>query len=83
MAQRDFGLLIGCLKLPAIDGLTLSSRLRDHVQCRFPPVLLLLDGVVSQNESKSLYGNISSTLNIPFNMDELLFKIEKLLPCQK
>lgn len=83
ITEGGIELLISSEKLPIIDGLNLSSLLREHVQNRFTPVLLLLDESISKNNAGPLYCNISSTLNIPFNMDELLFKIEKLLPAQK
>ena len=83
MIQGEIDLLISCVKLPMMDGLRLSSLLRDHVQSRFTPVLLLLDDSLGRSEADLLHSNISSTLKIPFNMDELLFKIGKLIPASR
>ena len=72
-------LLISCLSLPIIDGLSLSALLREKAQYRFTPVLLLLNTPSNLLQSELLGNNINNTLNIPFNMEELLFKIDKLL----
>lgn len=81
--KNGIDLMISCLSLPVIDGLGLSLLLREQAQNRFTPVLLLINSSIDLIESEWLSNNISSTLNIPFNMEELMFKIEKLLPLQK
>ncbi|PKG40748.1 response regulator [Psychromonas sp. Urea-02u-13] len=73
-------LLISCLSLPIIDGLSISALLREQAQHRFTPVLLLLNKPIHSIQNELFNNNINNTLNIPFNMEELLFKIEKLLP---
>jgi DNA-binding response OmpR family regulator len=80
MNVNEAHLLISCLSLPVIDGLSLSALLREQVQYRFTPVLLLLNKPINSIQKELWSNNINTTLNIPFNMEELLFKIEKLLP---
>ena len=81
MDEHQIDLLISCLNLPVIDGLSLSALLREQVNNRFTPVLLLLNSPIPPPQVQLLACNSHNTLNIPFDMQELLFKIEKLLPC--
>ncbi len=80
IVDHKVDLIVSSLNLPIVDGLSLSTLIREHAQSRFIPILLLLNSSLELNERGLLASNISCVLKIPFNMDDLLFKIRKLLP---
>lgn len=79
--DKKIDLLICCLNLPLLDGLSLCELLRNHSQSRFIPVILLVDELFGEQEIQERGITINSYLTIPFDMHKLLFKVNKLLSC--
>lgn len=79
LVDKKIDLLICCLNLPVVDGLTLCELLRNHPQNRFMPVILLVDKLSGELEIKDRDIAINSFLTVPFDMQKLLFKVDKLI----
>lgn len=79
LVDKKIDLLISCLNLPTVDGLSLCELLRKTPKNRFMPVILLVDELSGEQEIKDRNIAINSFLTIPFDMHNLLFKVDKLL----
>ncbi len=82
IVENEVDLVITSLNLPLIDGLTLSELLKNHSQSRFTPVIVLVDQPLGEQEIAARAIQVDACMTIPFEIAELLFKIEKLLPIQ-
>ena len=79
LLDKKIDLLICCLNLPLLDGLSLCELLRNHSQSRFIPIILLADESSGEKGIQGREITVNSYLTIPFDMHKLLFKVDKLL----
>ncbi len=79
LTEHAVDLLLSTLNLPVIDGITLADELNNHSLNRFTPSLLVIDEPLTKPLLQLRETNITTSVTIPFKIEELLFKINKLL----
>lgn len=74
---KDFDLIVLDVMLPALDGFTVCARLRDS-GVKTPILMLTARGEI-ENRVKGIRLGADDYLAKPFNLDELLARVEALL----
>ncbi len=79
LTEHRVDLLLSTLNLPIIDGITLADELNNHPLNRFTPSLLVIDEPQAKQQSQLREMNVTTFVTIPFEIEELLSKVQKLL----
>ncbi|UCE71731.1 MAG: sigma-54-dependent Fis family transcriptional regulator, partial [Nitrospiraceae bacterium] len=76
IGEEDFDLLITDIKMPGMDGLTLLNKVKDA----FPTTeVIIITGIGSiESAVDSMRKGAIDYITKPFNLDEVLIKIEKI-----
>lgn len=77
--EKDFDLIISDIMMPNISGFTLLSTIRDYNQKRVP-VILISSLDKAKTITSSLELEVDDIIVKPIDFDQLLLKIEKLIP---
>lgn len=73
-------LVITDLNMPVMDGLTLTRQLRSRPMLRFTPVLILTTENNAQRKADGKAAGATGWIVKPFQPEQLLRVIEKVLP---
>ena len=81
-AQSPPDLVVLDLLLPGMDGFTVAARLRADSRLRHANILALSGLSRPEDQKKAREAGCNEVLTKPFDLDELLQKMEKLVaPC--
>jgi len=80
MAQTlDVNLVITDVNMPNMDGITLTSKLRELSSYRFVPILILTTETGSDKKEKGKVAGATGWIEKPFDPDHLLATVNKVL----
>nr|WP_290665466.1 response regulator [Ardenticatena sp.] len=72
-------LILMDINLPEIDGLTLTTRLRQHEHLRDVPIIALTANVMKGDREKTLAAGCDGYIRKPVDVDELPIEVERFL----
>lgn len=72
-------LILMDINLPEIDGLTLTTRLRQHDRLRDVPIIALTANVMKGDREKTLAAGCDGYIRKPVDVDELPVEVERFL----
>ncbi|NTS76517.1 response regulator [Catenovulum sp. SM1970] len=75
----EFDLIISDVNMPNMDGITLISELRQLAQYKFTPMLMLTTESGLEKKSAGKAAGATGWIVKPFNPDQLLATINKVL----
>jgi len=73
-------LIITDLNMPVMDGLTFIRQVRAQAPCRFTPILMLTTESQESRKAEGKTAGATGWIVKPFNPDQLLKVIGKVLP---
>ena len=76
-------LIISDIMMPIMDGYQLLEKIKNTVNLRHIPVIMLTARVALDDKLKALRIGVDDYLNKPFNEEELLVRIENLVQNSK
>lgn len=77
--ESDYGLLISDIRLPGLSGEELYERLLESE--RAPPPIIFITGYGTVDQAvRLMHRGASDYITKPFDLDELLVKLEKIAP---
>lgn len=78
-SRSDFDLVISDINMPNMDGIALIKELRAITNYRFTPILMLTTESGSDKKSEGKAAGATGWIAKPFNPDQLLATIKKVL----
>lgn len=78
-AREDFDLVISDINMPNMDGIALIKHLRAMANYKFTPILMLTTESGGDKKSEGKAAGATGWIVKPFNPDQLLATIEKVL----
>jgi two-component system, chemotaxis family, chemotaxis protein CheY len=78
-SRSDFDLVISDINMPNMDGISLVKHLRAISSCKFIPILMLTTESSSDKKSAGKAAGATGWIVKPFNPDQLLATIAKVL----
>jgi two-component system chemotaxis response regulator CheY len=72
--------IITDLNMPIMDGLTFIKQVRTQAKSRFTPILMLTTESLDSRKAEGKAAGATGWIVKPFNPDQLLKVIEKVLP---
>ncbi|MEM1182511.1 MAG: response regulator [Acidobacteriota bacterium] len=80
-SRDDFDLVLMDVRMPEMDGLQATRRLRNRLPRDLQPVIVALTGLASEDERrKCLDAGMDAVMPKPFRLDDLESLVEKWLP---
>ncbi|MEO1084336.1 MAG: response regulator, partial [Acidobacteriota bacterium] len=80
-SRSDFDLVLMDVRMPEMDGLQATRRIRQRLARDLQPVIVALTGLASEDERrKCLDAGMDAVLPKPFRLDDLESLVEKWLP---
>lgn len=80
LGKQAVDLVITDLNMPVMDGITFIKQLRARPECRFLPVLMLTTESQASRKADGKAAGATGWLVKPFNPDQLLQVVAKVLP---
>lgn len=77
--KQSFDLILTDVNMPVMDGLELTKNLRDLPEYRFTPILILTTEAGTDRKQEGRAAGATGWLVKPFNPDQLLATISKVL----
>lgn len=78
-SNNDFDLVISDINMPNMDGISLIKELRTITSYKFTPILMLTTESGGDKKSEGKAAGATGWIVKPFNPDQLLATIEKVL----
>jgi len=78
--HEQFDLVITDINMPEMDGITLIERLRSLPKYHFRPILVLSTESTPERKSQGKAAGATGWIVKPFDPDELLGVVQKVLP---
>jgi len=78
--SNNFDLILTDLYLPRLDGIELTSKLRQHPDYARTPILAVSNNKASNKKDAVRKAGASGLIRLPITPDELLTVLKKLLP---
>lgn len=80
LAASRFNVVITDLNMPVMDGITFIKGLRARADCKFTPVLMLTTESAQDQKALGKAAGATGWLVKPFNPDQLIGVLNRLLP---
>ena len=78
--QSAVAIVITDLNMPVMDGITFIKQMRTRAQHRFTPILMLTTETQEPKKQEARSAGATAWLVKPFNPDQLLKVVAKVLP---
>jgi two-component system chemotaxis response regulator CheY len=79
-AQEKFRLVLADVNMPNMDGLTLVRSLRSMPDYKFTPLLVLTTESTPEKKAEGKAAGATGWLVKPFNPDQLIATVQRVLP---
>jgi DNA-binding response OmpR family regulator len=74
---EDPQLVLLDLKMPGLDGLEVSKRLRAKTNTRFVPIIMIT--ALKESKTEAIRAGVDDFVNKPFDLEELSVRIKSIL----
>ncbi|GAB6090694.1 response regulator [Spirochaeta dissipatitropha] len=75
----SFSLVITDVNMPNMDGIALTARIREHVEHKFTPILVLTTEAQSAKMQEGKAAGATGWIVKPFDSDKLMSVVKKLI----
>ena len=75
--EKDPQLVLLDLKMPGIDGLEVSKRLRSKSKTRFIPIIMIT--ALRDSKTEAITAGVDDFINKPFDLEELSVRMKSIL----